>query len=54
MAAYNSMAKYFIPFTGLQGNEVAEDVKDLLEKGEVNTALDTLERNSVRFKPHNL
>ena len=53
-AAYNSMAKYFIPFTGLQGNEVAEDVKDLLEKGEVNTALDTLERNSVRFKPHNL
>ena len=53
-AAYNSMARYIIPFTGLQGNEVAEDVKDLLEKGEVNTALDTLERNRIRFKPQNL
>ena len=53
-AVYNSMAEYFLPFTGLQGHEMAEDVKGLLEKGEVNTALDTLERHRIRFKPQGL
>ena len=53
-SVYNSIAEYFLPFTGLQGHEVAEDVKGLLEKGEVNTALETLERHRIRFKPQNL
>ena len=48
---YKSMAEKVLPFTGLQGHEVAEDVKDLLEKGEVKTALDHLKRHRIRFKP---
>lgn len=49
-AVYSSMAEKVLPFTGLQGHEVAEDVKELLEKGEVKTALDHLERHRIRFK----
>ena len=48
------MAKFFIPYTGLLGKELAQDVKDLLERGEVNNALDTLESNRISFKLANL
>ena len=34
-AVYRSMAEKVLPYRGLQGHEVAEDVKGLLSKGEV-------------------
>ena len=52
--AYKSMANKLLPYTGLRGHDVVEDVRGLLEKGEVKNALDYLKRHRIRYKPSGL
>ena len=49
--AYIGMANKLLPYTGLQGHAVAQNVRALLDNGEVQNAIDHVQRHRIRYKP---
>ena len=49
--AYIGMANKFLPYTGLKGHAVAQDIRTLLDNGEVQNTIDHMQRYRIRYKP---